>query len=321
MRLPELNTRSAFEFYESVVSRLPETKDDSIHTTRHAQNLLDIAEHFDAFVFDAFGVLNVGHTAIPGTAACIAQLRALDKRVLVMTNGASLNASATMDKYHSYGFDFAASEIISSRAVALAAITEATDHWTTSTLWGAITGGRSSLADLPVDAIALDKTTADFDRVEAILFLSSSGWSGALQNCLLDSLRRKPRPVVVANPDVVAPKEKGYTLEPGYFAHSILNQLQSESITVPVFFYGKPYPDIYALAAAKLDSCVSRQRIAMVGDTLHTDVLGAKYFGWQSVLVTQHGLFRGHNVADYVQSSGIKPDWIIPCIENNSTIK
>lgn len=37
---------------------------------------MDIAHDVDAFVFDAFGVLNVGETPIPGAAARLDMLRA-----------------------------------------------------------------------------------------------------------------------------------------------------------------------------------------------------------------------------------------------------
>ncbi len=50
----------------------------------------------------------------------------------------------------------------------------------------------------------------------------------------------------------------------------------------------------------------------MVGDTLHTDVLGGAAAGLKTVLVTDHGLFSGLNADDFVRRSGIVPDFIIP---------
>jgi ribonucleotide monophosphatase NagD (HAD superfamily) len=52
----------------------------------------------------------------------------------------------------------------------------------------------------------------------------------------------------------------------------------------------------------------------MIGDSFHTDILGGAGAGWRTVLVTDHGLSKGHNIAEMVKSTGIVPDFIIPSI-------
>ena len=59
---------------------------------------------------------------------------------------------------------------------------------------------------------------------------------------------------------------------------------------------------------------VSRKRIAMIGDTLHTDILGAAAAGWQTVLVTGHGVLKDMDVSGCIAKSGIVPDFIVPSI-------
>jgi ribonucleotide monophosphatase NagD (HAD superfamily) len=49
----------------------------------------------------------------------------------------------------------------------------------------------------------------------------------------------------------------------------------------------------------------------MVGDSLHTDVLGGRAAGMGSVLVAEHGLFAGRDVSAYIAASGIRPDAIV----------
>jgi len=311
----ELNTVSAFEFYESISNRLPQIAPTKNYSTQQADDLLDMAERFDAFVFDAFGVLNVGTTAIPGAVDCITELRQMGKKMVVLTNGASLTREGTEAKLQNYGFDFSSDEIVSSRFAAEYAIAQSNRYWSAETLWGVVTGGKSSVQDLSVKAIALDTIEADFEQVDAFLFLSSSGWTVDLQQLLFESLRRNPRPLVVANPDVVAPKEAGYSLEPGFFAHNILKKLDTRDIAIPVYFFGKPYNDVYIEATRRLGNDIEPKRIAMLGDTLHTDILGAINQGWQSVLVTRHGLFRDYDTAPFILRSKIQPHWIIPGIE------
>jgi ribonucleotide monophosphatase NagD (HAD superfamily) len=52
-------------------------------------------------------------------------------------------------------------------------------------------------------------------------------------------------------------------------------------------------------------------RLAMVGDSLHTDVLGGAAAGLQTVLVTHHGLFRGQEVGPYFDQCAFRPDWVV----------
>ena len=52
-------------------------------------------------------------------------------------------------------------------------------------------------------------------------------------------------------------------------------------------------------------------RIGMVGDTLHTDILGANSFGLKSILVTKYGFLRDENVPQMIKKTGIVPDFIV----------
>ena len=52
------------------------------------------------------------------------------------------------------------------------------------------------------------------------------------------------------------------------------------------------------------------ERIAMVGDTLHTDILGGAAAGWGTILITDHGIFRGLDVDPFIAASDLVPDVI-----------
>ena len=65
---------SIFERYQSIRSRLPRASFEGEPSC--VGSLLDVKADVDAFVFDAFGVLNVGETPIPGAADRLNQLRA-----------------------------------------------------------------------------------------------------------------------------------------------------------------------------------------------------------------------------------------------------
>jgi HAD superfamily hydrolase (TIGR01450 family) len=292
---------SAFARYEAIRPRLPEARYPP--RSQHLSSLEEVADHVDGFLLDAFGVLNVGETAIPGAVARLQSLRRRGKRLAVLTNAASYTRGQLLAKYHRLGFDFTAEEVVASRDVAVARLLAIAPGAT----WAAIAAAGDSFADIParlVDAVA---DPSAFETADAILFLSTARWTPALQAKLVAALERRPRPLVIANPDLVAPREGGLTLEPGLFGHDLL-----DAIAVETHWFGKPFPEAFAEAIART-GCPAH-RLAMVGDTLHTDVLGGAAAGCRSVLVTDHGLFAGRDTGPFIAASGIIPDFIVPSI-------
>ncbi len=290
---------AAFHRYEGVRPRLPVARFPA--SSRHLAHLSEAADHYDGFILDAFGVLNVGETAIPGAVARMADLRARGKRLVVLTNAASYTRVQILAKYHRLGFDFSGDDVVSSRDVAVARL----DMVAPGATWAAISAEGDTFTDIPaciVDAIA---DSAAFDSADAILFLSTARWTPALQLQLHRALEKRSRPMVVANPDLVAPREEGLSQEPGLFAHDLIDALGCD-----VHWFGKPFAEAFGDAIARTG--LAPERLAMVGDTLHTDVLGGAAAGCGTVLITDHGLFRGLDVASYITASGIVPDIIIP---------
>lgn len=292
---------SAFARYEAVRPRLPLAHYPAKSLV--LPSLDEVADHVDGFLLDAFGVLNVGDTAIPGAVARLRSLRARGKRLAVLTNAASYTREQLLAKYHRLGFDFTADEVVASRDVAVARLEKIAPGAT----WAAISAAGDTFADIParlVDAVADPSALRDADGV---LFLSTARWTPALQHALTTALQQRPRPLVIANPDIVAPREDGLTLEPGLFGHDLLDK-----VPVETHWFGKPFPEAFAEGIAQTG--LAAGRLAMVGDTLHTDVLGGAAAGCRSVLVTDHGLFAGLDVYPFVAASGLIPDFIIGSI-------
>ena len=186
-------------------------------------------------------------------------------------------------------------EIITSRDAALENIT--------SGFWGVITAEADNLNDLEAEYILLTDIEEDFDKVDGFLFLSTSEWNSKKQLLLQHSVLKNDRPVIIANADLVAPRENGFTLEPGFYGHELIDLGASK-----VKFFGKPYSEVYQLLTKSL-SDVPGNKIAMCGDSLHTDILGAASQGWKTVLVTKDGLFSGFDTKSYSKESGIFPNW------------
>jgi HAD superfamily hydrolase (TIGR01450 family) len=269
---------------------------------RVCATLADVADRYDGFVLDAFGVLNVGATPIPGAVERMAELRGLGKALVVLTNAASVTRAEALEKYRRLGFDFAPEEVVSSRDLAATALAARRDVG----LWAAITGPGGRFGDIEAEVEALDADESLLERADGFLFLGSEGWTPARQAALIAALRARPRPLVVANPDVVAPREAGFSLEPGHFAHEI-----GAATGIALEFHGKPFPGAFAEALRRMPAGVRPERVAMVGDTLHTDVLGGRAAGLGAVLVASHGLFKGRELGPFMARSGIWPDAVV----------
>jgi ribonucleotide monophosphatase NagD (HAD superfamily) len=116
-------------------------------------------------------------------------------------------------------------------------------------------------------------------------------------------MQNRPRNLFIGNADLAAPRDDGFSVEPGHYGHLI-----ADLVPEKVRFFGKPFPEVYDLIEATLLN-VPADRIAMCGDTLHTDILGAAARGWRTVLVTQDGLFSGYDTYTFSQQSNLFANW------------
>jgi len=301
-RMPKRDAIWAIRQYESVRSLLPTAHMPA--QSSHAENLGAISEHFDVFLLDAFGVLNVGETGINGAVKRVELLKSTGKTVLVLTNGARLPAESALKKFLDLGFHFDLSDIVSSRDALAAALPPLPNDG----FWGIMSSQNSQIETLGVPCHRLEDEKSTYDKASGFILLSSSEWNNARQLLLRESLAKAPRPILVGNPDIIAPRESQLSLEPGHYAYELGRDLKLD-----LKLFGKPFANIYDLAFKRLPN-IDRSRVAMVGDSLHTDVLGGAAYGVKTVLVTEHGLFSGFDCKRFVMETKIVPDFIIPTI-------
>lgn len=294
-----MDTAQAFAAYEAARGRLPAPIRQGAGVP--APSLAEIADDFDVFLLDAFGVLNIGNSAIPGVADRLANLRGAGKTLLVVSNAASLPHDRLMQKYAALGYDFQPDEVITSRKAMMAALQSEPAR-----SWGIMSNASAGLGELArLHPTYLEDEPAAYDAVEGFLLVGSAGWTEQRQTMLEQSLLQSPRLVWVANPDIIAPREVGFSLEPGYFAHRL-----ADATGVSPQFFGKPFMNIYDLALLQVPD-TPKERVLMVGDSPHTDILGANAAGIRSALVTGYGFLNGAQPRPYLAQSGICPDFII----------
>ena len=289
---------SIFDRYQSVRHRLPAA--DFGDDTTEIQSLLDVAESVDAFVFDAFGVLNVGETPIPGAADRLDELRAAGKAIRILSNAASYNHDRATEKFRKLGMHVRSEEIITSRDASLAGLD--------NRVWGCIAAPSDDLSDIDLPTLRLGADRTDYDTADGFLFLSTETWDASLQTLLTESLLANPRTVIIANADIAAPRDHGFSQEPGHFGHLLVDAGIGD-----VRFFGKPFPEVFQLAEKTLGG-LPCHRIAMCGDTLHTDILGGAARGWRTVLVERDGMFAGLDTHAFRDASGLVPTWRLPRI-------
>ena len=295
---PAPTTAMAVTRYEDIQHRLPSARFPSHSVVR--DHLGELIDDIDCFVLDGFGVLNIGEQAVPGAVERVNNLRAAGKAIRVLTNGASKPSTITLSKYRNWGLTFDVSEVISSRdALTRAMLSQQTMRWGVAALED------SELQTLAPDCVLLEDDELLYAGCDGFVLLGTGNWNSKRYHLMADSLTENPRPVLVGNPDLVAPHPGGLSREPGLYAHA----LTDDGIAKPQF-YGKPFDNAFALVRETLEG-FDPGRIAMVGDTLHTDILGGAQAGWKTVLITGHGLLKGLDVEAAIERSGIRPDYIV----------
>ena len=288
----------------------PEMPDAGHAVPHHAPRLRDLMGEFDALLLDGYGVLNVGAYAVPEADLMLAEAEAAGVAVIVVTNGGSKDSKIAAARYRTLGFDVTDQQVVSSRDALETRLRQPDcpyQHIGVVDSW-------CSLPSLPgISTTPLTpENPAEWYNVDAICLFGGTQWDERWQDCLL-TVAAKGMPVLVANPDIGAPQSDGFSKEPGYWAvmarHQLGDALQLE-------WYGKPHQPVFDLAMKTLEETTGRSnwnydRIAMVGDTLHTDILGGRGAGLKTVLVTGHGMFREGSANDAIEKTGIAPDYIV----------
>ncbi|MGH7126226.1 MAG: HAD-IIA family hydrolase [Stellaceae bacterium] len=297
--VPFITFDHAWREYRRSERRLP-PKPPAVRPRRVA-GIGEIRDHFDAVILDAWGVLNLGAAPIPRAVAAVTELRAAAVPYLVLSNDASTDKATATENHRRRGYDFRAADIIAG----LDLLPETLATLALEAPPGLIADPPAPMQALTGAMPALRDDRATYERVPAVAFLSADRWSERRQDLLRESLLRRPRPLIVCNPDIASPDAHMLNAEPGYYAHRIADETGE-----PPILCGKPDGAIYRKALARL-GVVSPERVLCVGDTLHTDILGARAAGCMAMLV-EDGFCAGRDALALAEECGIWPDFVAP---------
>ncbi|PLK42849.1 HAD-IIA family hydrolase [Emticicia sp. TH156] len=266
-----------------------------------------VIDNYKVVFFDAYGVLKNYKGLIPGVENTFRYLKETQKEFYILTNDASRKPQQLADSYHSLGIkDVFINNIISSGMLAM-------DYLKQKVKGGKVVflGTDDSayyIETLGLEAVPISELDLNnLNDIQALAFLDDEGfdWKDDL-NKTINLLRRKNIPVIVANTDGTYPvSKKEIAIAMGGLSRMI------EAIVGKQFVgFGKPDSQMFIFAYEHIKSKnIEKKDILMVGDTLHTDILGGNKFGLDTVLVLS-GNTQAEDVEVNIHSSGIIPTYI-----------
>lgn len=237
------------------------------------------ADAYDGFVLDLWGVLHDGVAAYPGAVDALERLRAAGKRIVLLSNSPGRRASVA-ERMAGLGVVPALYDaLVTSGETAHAAMRDRPDDAHRAL------GRRAYLLGPPRDdgilrglpGIERVSTPAEAD------FVVNTGADAIdetadLYDPVLDAALARGLPMICANPDLEVMVGDRMAICAGLIAERYAARGGR------VIWHGKPHPGVYAICRSVLG--LPDDRVMAVGDTLRTDVAGAKAAGFAAALVT-----------------------------------
>jgi HAD superfamily hydrolase (TIGR01450 family) len=251
-----------------------------------------VVDKYQVIFFDSFGVIKNYKGLVPGIEDTFAYLEANQKDYYIVTNDASRSPLQLAHSFNKLAKEYLDLKVYDGIVAYLG--TDDSAHYLDS----------SGLHVLPLRDI--DDT--NIDRVNALVFLDDEGfdWFQDL-NKAVNLLRRRNIPAIVANTDDAYPLNKqDIAIAIGALAGMI------EKITGKKFIrFGKPDSQMFTFAydLVRENKSLNKKDILMVGDTLHTDILGGNKFGLDTVLVFTGNTLQ-QNAETRINATGILPTYI-----------
>jgi HAD superfamily hydrolase (TIGR01459 family) len=240
--------------------------------------LEDLAERYDTFFIDQFGVLLDGVKAYPGSIEALHWLKSRSKEIVILSNSGRSGAYNTQ-RLVAQGFDaLSFDHFVTSGDVARHLITS-----------GALVIPEGAGTRCLTISIANDSTLSDslgFIRTDSghdadlVVIAGSEADRVPMERYreLLAPAAARKTMCICTNPDISMLTGKGLAPAAGAIA------MLYEEMGGPVRRVGKPYRDIYDYALHIIGH-KDKARIVAIGDSIEHDIVGASRFGIAAALV------------------------------------
>jgi HAD superfamily hydrolase (TIGR01459 family) len=272
--------------------------------------LREIADQFDLFLVDQYGVLHDGVAAYPGAIEALAELASRGRKVVVVTNSGK-GAVANTARLDALGFAGSRLDaVVSSGDVALNRVKSGALGATFAAGAAACVIGRAGdsytflpddfkLVTRPQDAAFLVFAGSDAPRISLEAYRRD-----------LTSAANARVPAICVNPDIAMIRDGELMPAPGAIARIY------EDLGGAVEYVGKPYPSIFTHAIATV-ALNPGARAVMIGDSPEHDVAGARAMGLSTLLVRTgiHSHLAERELLRFCEKCGGVPDFLAPSFE------
>ncbi|MCY4335964.1 MAG: TIGR01459 family HAD-type hydrolase [Litoreibacter sp.] len=264
-------------------------------------SLSDLADKYDVFLVDQFGVLIDGAGAYDGAIEAMHVLLEAGKTVIVLTNSGK-RAAHTRTRLEGYGFSMPGAQVVSSGEVARTLLaTRFSGHAAPCAVWyEAENTDASPLEGLQVRYVD-DMQDADLVMIAGVR--SEDATLGAFKARFRQAIERGV-PCICTNPDQRRLTSKGVRFAAGRIA-ALYQEMGGK-----VEWVGKPYRAMYDHAT---DLVGPAAKVICLGDSFAHDIKGAAFAGLPSVLV-KTGLARDVSDEDLMllcEQHGASPDYLL----------
>lgn len=254
---------------------------------------MKLVDLFDNFLIDLDGVVYVGNKLTVGAEKALDALRQLGKRLIFLTNDPRGSSRDYSEKLENMNIQASPDDVITSGMAIAHYIKE---HFQLDRSKAYVVGSSALKAEIEQIGIKLAQGK-DAREVDFVVV-------GGHPEFHYEEMKRAALAIrngahfFGTNRDPVFPTSEGLVPATGAILASIEVASGKEAITA-----GKPEPVIFEVAMKGL---TSRERTAIIGDRLDTDIVGGKRVGIKTILV-----LSGSTKEDEISKSEIKPDYVI----------
>ena len=263
------------------------------HTT-----LEDLADQFDAFFIDQFGVLMDASGPYPFAVDTVKRLSEYGKPIVLISNSGK-RAKKNCDRLERLGFELNLfTAVITSGEVAYWTIKNKfqESYSTTPKIYLISRDADTS----PINGISCE-TAKNTDEADYLLIAGSESDTKPLSyyRSLLEPLATRGVPAFCTNPDLMMLTPNGTSFGAGLIAK------EYEKMGGSVKWFGKPYPPIYKFALNKIPK-IEPKKVLCIGDSVEHDIRGGYFANCKRALV-RSGIHSKTNLKELTKSLE-KPD-------------
>ena len=267
--------------------------------------LEDLADQFDAFFIDQFGVLMDASGPYPFAIDAIKRLSEYNKPIVLLSNSGK-RAKENCERLERLGFELSLfTAVITSGEVA---------YWTIKNKIedGNFIKPKIYLISRDLDTSPIDGLSCDIakytDEADYLIIAGSESDRTPLSyyTSLLEPLATRGIPAFCTNPDLIMLTPNGTSFGAGLIAK------EYEQMGGPVTWFGKPHPSIYKFALHKIPEIESK-KVLCIGDSVEHDIRGSFNANCSSALV-KTGIAATKNEEELINFLNFSdtPNFIIP---------